>query len=223
VTKKIFLNNKYSVWYFNIIDGARNRISLGYSENHHIIPKSMGGSNAKKNIVSLTAKEHYICHLLLTKSVVDEFRKKMKYAFWRMCNSNLRRYKPTSRMYEIGKSMFIEAQTGHPAYLISHSAESKKKISAGMSATLAKLSKNEMSERMAKSCCNPVVYTQARADKISASSTGKKDSKEECRNKSIAASKRNNTHLIEMGKARKNRPWSAARRTAQNKKKEGIL
>lgn len=38
-----------------------------YYEKHHIIPKSMGGSNCKSNLVHLTAREHYIAHLLLYK------------------------------------------------------------------------------------------------------------------------------------------------------------
>jgi hypothetical protein len=38
-----------------------------YSENHHIILKSLGGSDDKSNRVKLTGREHYIIHLLLTK------------------------------------------------------------------------------------------------------------------------------------------------------------
>ena len=36
-------------------------------ERHHIVPKSLGGSNKKDNIVKLTVREHYIAHLLLCK------------------------------------------------------------------------------------------------------------------------------------------------------------
>jgi len=39
----------------------------GYTETHHIQPKSLGGSNSKDNLVELTAKEHFIAHLLLAK------------------------------------------------------------------------------------------------------------------------------------------------------------
>lgn len=39
----------------------------GYVEKHHIIPVALGGSNAKWNLVLLTAREHYIAHLLLFK------------------------------------------------------------------------------------------------------------------------------------------------------------
>lgn len=37
----------------------------GYSEHHHIIPKCMGGTDDKSNIVSLTPREHFIAHWLL--------------------------------------------------------------------------------------------------------------------------------------------------------------
>ena len=36
-----------------------------YYENHHIIPRSLNGSNLSKNLVLLTGKEHFICHWLL--------------------------------------------------------------------------------------------------------------------------------------------------------------
>lgn len=39
----------------------------GYSERHHILPRSLGGSDDKDNLVRLSAKEHYIAHLLLCK------------------------------------------------------------------------------------------------------------------------------------------------------------
>lgn len=57
-----FLINKYTKWYFNIIESAQRQEMDGYTEKHHIIPKSLGGSNDKTNIVKLTAREHFICH-----------------------------------------------------------------------------------------------------------------------------------------------------------------
>ena len=38
-----------------------------YVEKHHVIPKSIGGSNGKDNIVLLTAREHFVAHMLLAK------------------------------------------------------------------------------------------------------------------------------------------------------------
>ena len=39
----------------------------GYTEQHHIIPRCLGGSDKSENLVTLTAKEHYLAHLLLVK------------------------------------------------------------------------------------------------------------------------------------------------------------
>ena len=77
----IFIDNKYTRWYYNIVTSAKSRIYTGYTEKHHIIPKSCGGSNSKENLVKLTPKEHFICHLLLTKMVNGHNRHLMVYAF----------------------------------------------------------------------------------------------------------------------------------------------
>jgi hypothetical protein len=37
-----------------------------YYERHHIIPRCLGGNDANNNLVLLTAREHFICHKLLT-------------------------------------------------------------------------------------------------------------------------------------------------------------
>ena len=42
-----------------------------YVEKHHIIPKSEGGTDEPDNLVNLTAREHYIAHLLLAKIYDD--------------------------------------------------------------------------------------------------------------------------------------------------------
>jgi len=82
----MFIYNKYSRWYYQIIDSAlsqdRKKIkSENLYERHHIIPKSLGGSDKSDNLVLLTYREHFICHWLLTKMVEDrESKRKMLYA-----------------------------------------------------------------------------------------------------------------------------------------------
>ncbi|ARK07912.1 hypothetical protein phiA829_092 [Aeromonas phage phiA8-29] len=59
--------------YFQIIERAKNRKELrGYAEIHHIEPICIGGSDDEKNLVKLTAKEHFIAHLLLAKAYPGE-------------------------------------------------------------------------------------------------------------------------------------------------------
>ena len=51
-----------------LIGRAKQRIKPdGYVESHHIVPKAMGGSDAKQNRVYLTAREHFIVHWCIAK------------------------------------------------------------------------------------------------------------------------------------------------------------
>ena len=54
--------------YNQLIETRKTKTFIGYGERHHIIPKCMGGTNTKENIVRLKAREHFIAHLLLAKS-----------------------------------------------------------------------------------------------------------------------------------------------------------
>lgn len=104
----IFINNKYTKWYYSIINNARNRVLTDYTEKHHIIPKSLGGNNTKDNLVTLSSREHYVCHLLLTKMVNGENKRKMTFALHSMLRSSKiqKRYKLNSRQYEIVRIHF---------------------------------------------------------------------------------------------------------------------
>lgn len=68
----------YKKIYDAIIEKAKldNRIKgVVYYESHHIVPKSLGGSNCKENRVLLTAKEHFVCHRLLVKIYKNDSKK----------------------------------------------------------------------------------------------------------------------------------------------------
>lgn len=75
--KIMFIDNKYTHAYTKIINRGKDRILFTYTEKHHIIPKSLGGNNNNDNIVKLTAREHFVCHLLLTKMTEGIDRNKM--------------------------------------------------------------------------------------------------------------------------------------------------
>jgi hypothetical protein len=99
----MFINNKYKTWHDNIITKAKNRTLTCYTEKHHILPKCLGGSNNEDNLVRLTAKEHFIVHMLLCKFTEGLAKRKMYFAFNAMCslklsNNNKRQYKVTSRI-----------------------------------------------------------------------------------------------------------------------------
>jgi hypothetical protein len=96
-----FINNKYTRWYFKIIENARNSTLVGYTERHHVIPKSLGGSNMKENIVRLTAQQHFVCHLLLIRMTSGSEQVKMIYAARHMSICHRKElYKVTSITYE---------------------------------------------------------------------------------------------------------------------------
>ena len=57
----------YQKIYSQLILKAKERKTVeGYKELHHIIPKCVKGTDDVNNLVELTAKEHFIAHLLLT-------------------------------------------------------------------------------------------------------------------------------------------------------------
>jgi hypothetical protein len=101
------IQNKYYQWYQNLIIKAKNRVldNTIYQEKHHIIPKSFGGNDLPSNLVSLTLREHYIAHLLLSKMYVGEAKRKMTYALWRMLLQEKTR---GSRIFEIYRQNYIE-------------------------------------------------------------------------------------------------------------------
>lgn len=104
----MFIQNKYSNWYFSIIENAKKHRELDYYENHHIIPKCLGGTDNASNIAKLTAKEHFICHLLLTK-MHDSSKIKFAVVMMLVSNENHDRYNVNSRTYDRIKKMNSEA------------------------------------------------------------------------------------------------------------------
>lgn len=46
---------------------ARRAKKLGYTERHHILPRSLGGGDEPSNLIRLTARDHYFAHCLLAK------------------------------------------------------------------------------------------------------------------------------------------------------------
>ena len=120
------LNNKYKVWHDNIIARGKNRVLTGYQEKHHIIPKSLGGSNSKYNLVALTPKEHFIIHILLCKFTLGKSRLKMLNALHAMMffTTKRRGYKTSSR---IVANLRIEFQKNNPVF----DPEVRKKIGLG--------------------------------------------------------------------------------------------
>jgi 5-methylcytosine-specific restriction endonuclease McrA len=137
----IFINNKYTVWYNSIIAAALSRTTTGYVEKHHIIPKSLGGSDSVNNLVRLTAKEHYIVHRLLVKMTTGTDRSKMQLAISKMmqCSNNQERYKCSPRSFATIREQAALAMSGkyNPNYGKPRAAATRKKISQAVKAHIA--------------------------------------------------------------------------------------
>jgi hypothetical protein len=103
----MFLENKYTSTYYNIIESSKKKEKDGYTETHHIIPRSLGGSDNGENLVCLTPREHYLCHAILPKMLDGESQYKMFAAFNMMhIGQDGRRY--TSNLYEYYKIKFYK-------------------------------------------------------------------------------------------------------------------
>ena len=131
----MFKENKYTRWYKSIVENASKR-QLNedvYSEEHHIIPKSLGGTDDIDNLVNLTGREHFIIHWLLTKMVNDLHVGKMWNAFF-MMHIGRDFIKKNSRTYELAKLKMAEhkkidyAGENNPFYGKSHSKDTKSKM-----------------------------------------------------------------------------------------------
>ena len=105
----------YNKIYFSIIEKRKLIKIEGYGEKHHILPKSLGGLDSSDNIIKLTAREHFICHLLLTKMFKPnsiEFKKMIKaFVCMQVCKSNNQDRYITSHSYETLKKSFSRIQS----------------------------------------------------------------------------------------------------------------
>lgn len=153
----IYIFNKYNTLYHSIINNAlsqkRHKGNV-YYESHHIEPKSFGGSNSKENRVLLTAREHYLCHYLLTKFTVGKYKTKMIYAFDFMnINQN---HKINSKLFESNKllkSHIMKNNTHSLGY--KHSKETKNKMSAFQSGKILSTNHKQKISTSHKGKLNP--------------------------------------------------------------------
>lgn len=109
----------YQKIYDALISRAKGRVYCrGYHERHHIVPRSLGGTNNADNIAVLTFREHFLAHWLLVKIHKNKEKQKMQYALHRMViqtgKFNRNRH-VTSGQYAIGRKAFVQAQTGKKA------------------------------------------------------------------------------------------------------------
>jgi hypothetical protein len=123
-----FNKTKYSKWYFNIISNALKRGTKKprkgtpyyvYYESHHILPKAKcmfpHYSSFKQhpwNQVLLTAKEHYICHLLLIKMTSGKAKGVMYLSLTKMIAQPRNSLKLSSKGYQYFREKYSNSMCG---------------------------------------------------------------------------------------------------------------
>jgi hypothetical protein len=134
----MFNDSKYTRCYFAIIQRARIRgLPKKASHCHHIVPRSLGGLDNYKNIVTLTPREHYIVHLLLIKMTIGKDRSKMAFALKRFGGKN------KSKSFALASKLISESLSGqgNPMFGKKLTEEHRAKISGsnhGMFGTYCK-------------------------------------------------------------------------------------
>ena len=122
----------YQRIYDQLISKSKSRIVESYTENHHIIPRCMGGKDDEDNLVRLTAREHFLAHQLLFKIHKTS---KLAHAWFSMLRySDGQERSFNSRQYDLARNAHSEVMkqdmmgTGNHFYGRKHSDETKRKI-----------------------------------------------------------------------------------------------
>lgn len=84
--------------YYSFIFSRKNRVlkKTDICHKHHIVPRSLGGSDDENNLIILTSREHYIAHMILWKCGY----KQMITAFFYMSHNHRHQGIVSSRLYE---------------------------------------------------------------------------------------------------------------------------
>jgi hypothetical protein len=116
-----------------------------YYELHHTWPTALGGPDTEDNHAYLTAKEHFVVHLLLPKFLNNPEKAQMQFALANMLKIPKKmqglRYMPTGRTFEIARGAAAEGTRDNKEIAAKISAshigkvlseETKRKISEGL-------------------------------------------------------------------------------------------
>ena len=111
----------YEKIYRDLISKALVSDNEGYTEVHHIVPRCIGGSDDIDNLVSLTAREHFLAHWLLAKIHKDNIS--LTYAWNMMCVGRTQ----SSHLYKYAREEVSRKRTG--VSWGNHTEETKRNMS----------------------------------------------------------------------------------------------
>lgn len=129
--KKYHFEERYQRRYFAIIDRAHDRELAGgndeYTEEHHVIPKALGGVNGLT--VELTYREHFLVHWILAKWCKGKVRRKMQQALVAMMRRGKKRI-VAGWQYAIAKRAARDASKGRKAPWVTAALKGRKRPSS---------------------------------------------------------------------------------------------
>ena len=99
----------YQKIYTNLV--TRSIVRVGYVEKHHILPRCLGGTNDKENLIELYPEEHYLAHLLLCK--IYPGNQKLLYAAMNMTTgSMINNGKRNNKVYGWLRRQYVDSMSG---------------------------------------------------------------------------------------------------------------
>lgn len=114
----------YEKIYEAIIERRKLERPEGYVENHHIVPRCLGGKDEDDNVVAITAREHFLCHWLLVKMYTGADKMRLSAAFNSMCRMSDGQIR-NSKNFAVARKHFSD---NHPCKVES----TRNKISASL-------------------------------------------------------------------------------------------
>ena len=100
--------------YLKFINYCKNIEFDCYTETHHIIPRSFNGTNDNSNLIKLSARHHYIAHLLLARATNSPKMIKALHKMVYSTNGDVQRnYKITSRVYAYVREEHAKIVSGY--------------------------------------------------------------------------------------------------------------
>ena len=124
----------YTKIYDDFIEDRKSSKEVnGYFEVHHIVPRSLGGSDEPENLIKLTPSDHFFAHLLLAKIHGGTMATALFFMVGERSRS-AKGYKAKRWAYDFAKrAMSLEKRklTGHLNHFYgrTHDEETRKKIS----------------------------------------------------------------------------------------------
>ena len=190
------------------IKRRKSSLFFVYYENHHILPKCLGGTNNQDNLVLLTPEEHFLAHQLLVKIYPYEY--KLLLALLRMSGKGNRYRSCNNKLYgwikrRINEQRVVSKETRLRMSLSakSQSAEKKAAISVKLKGRISPNKGNkytdEQKAQMSKSNKGKPganlgkTFSEETKRKMSEAKKGIPKSEEHKRNMSIAQQARNST------------------------------